>query len=482
MSASKRFSAIFTLFVVFIFAYEAAPPTPVTLLDGGQGGQISFGTVHGVTTQAQAMSKMLTNIQNTCGEKPQIGRVIQFKGTPTVGVFFTVTDHTKGNKKLAGMVLSAPSGPQQVDAAMLSNDAARIGKSINPMLQQLFGVWHPGGQSTASGSSAGAHSVPVSGRSAPAASLHMVSFPDGSAQVGVPDGWYLSGNSAGGTGGVSKATNGHDLEIVQLNMTRGATSYNNPRMGYGGNMIKIVYPANADLIRGFPSIFNQFWRLLNVPDTQLTVDHAEMMPAPPGQRCVHATGHAKVFAQTYSKTPGELNALLCTTMPNQTGDYLVTLSYYDLSVEFADRDRATAVAILSSFQPYQAVINQIGAQQAAPAIAAIHAIGQRASAQMKSAEDANDIHNEGFRARLNSNTTQYANTNDNQDTRARNNQSFDNYILDQTVVQDNNMYGNGTIGHGTVWNSTADALVKADPNRFEYVPQPNFWQGTDYHQ
>ena len=169
-------------------------------------------------------------------------------------------------------------------------------------------------------------------------------------------------------------------------------------------------------------------------------------------------------------------------MPNQAGDYLVTLSYYDLSVEFADRDRATAAAILSSFQPNLAVINQIGAQQAAPAIAAIHAIGQRAAAQMKSAEDTNDIQNEGFRARLNSNTTQYSSSGDGMDTRARNNQSFDNYILDQTVVQDNNMYGNGTIGHGTIWNSTADALVKADPNRFEYVTQPNFWQGTDYHQ
>jgi hypothetical protein len=37
------------------------------------------------------------------------------------------------------------------------------------------------------------------------------------------------------------------------------------------------------------------------------------------------------------------------------------------------------------------------------------------------------------------------------------------------VIQDNNMYGSGTIGHGTLWNSQADALVKADPNRFEYM-------------
>ena len=53
-------------------------------------------------------------------------------------------------------------------------------------------------------------------------------------------------------------------------------------------------------------------------------------------------------------------------------------------------------------------------------------------------------------------------------------------LLDQTVIQDNNVYGSGTIGHGTVWNSTADALVKANPNRYEIVNAPNFWKGWDY--
>jgi hypothetical protein len=67
-----------------------------------------------------------------------------------------------------------------------------------------------------------------------------------------------------------------------------------------------------------------------------------------------------------------------------------------------------------------------------------------------------------------------------EDIQSRQVQGFSNYILDQTVVQDNNMYGNGTIGHGTLWNSEADALVKANPNRFEYVPTPNYWRGTDY--
>jgi hypothetical protein len=34
--------------------------------------------------------------------------------------------------------------------------------------------------------------------------------------------------------------------------------------------------------------------------------------------------------------------------------------------------------------------------------------------------------------------------------------------------------------HGTAWNSTADALVKVDPNRFEIIDTPNYWRGIDY--
>jgi regulator of protease activity HflC (stomatin/prohibitin superfamily) len=79
------------------------------------------------------------------------------------------------------------------------------------------------------------------------------------------------------------------------------------------------------------------------------------------------------------------------------------------------------------------------------------------------------------------NDAQHADWNAGQINNSRNGQGFSNYILDQSVVQDNNMY-NGAIGHATVSNSFADALVKADPNRFELVDTPNYWLGTDFHR
>jgi hypothetical protein len=132
-----------------------------------------------------------------------------------------------------------------------------------------------------------------------------------------------------------------------------------------------------------------------------------------------------------------------------------------LPPQVADQERATAAAIMASFQPNEAVIARIAGQMSAPAIANIHAIGAAATARMNATEAANDAQHASWDASQNAND--------------RNNQGFSNYLLDQSVVQDNN-----TGGHGTAWNSTAEALVKSNPNRFQYVDNPNYIKGTDY--
>jgi hypothetical protein len=124
----------------------------------------------------------------------------------------------------------------------------------------------------------------------------------------------------------------------------------------------------------------------------------------------------------------------------------------------ADRDRATVGAILASFQPNQAVIAGEAGQMAAPAMAAIHAIGQQATARMAATEAAND--------------QQHASWNAQQDTNARNGQAFSNYLLDQSVIQNNY-----TGAQGTAWNSTANALVQGNPNKYSYVPTQNYIPG-----
>jgi hypothetical protein len=234
---------------------------------------------------------------------------------------------------------------------------------------------------------------------------------------------------------------------------------------------KMVYPSNEDPVKGFPGLIKEFYRVNN-QIIDYRIDHVEQVAGPPGQRCVHAIGHGALFTvgqahpNIQEKDYFEMEMLACCTAPDRMGNYMFTLSLSQIAPKFVDKERATVGAILSSFEVNQAVVARQANAIAAPAIAAIHKIGADATARMNAIERANDAQHADYYAR--------------QDANARSIQSFSNYLLDQTVIQDNNMHGNGTIGHGTVWNSTADALVKAFPNRYEIVNNPNFWKGWDY--
>ena len=65
--------------------------------------------------------------------------------------------------------------------------------------------------------------------------------------------------------------------------------------------------------------------------------------------------------------------------------------------------------------------------------------------------------------------------NETEDNNARNDQGFDNYLLDQSVVQNN-----ATSGHSTQWNLTANQMVRSNPNKYQIVGAPNYIKGTDY--
>jgi hypothetical protein len=73
----------------------------------------------------------------------------------------------------------------------------------------------------------------------------------------------------------------------------------------------------------------------------------------------------------------------------------------------------------------------------------------------------NDRHNQSVEARWDSND--------------KHSQAFSNYLLDQSVISDNR-----NNGHATVWNQTAESLVRDNPARLSYVETPNFWKGVDY--
>jgi len=494
MSALRRFSAILLLFIVYFCACKAGtpPPTPITTLNAAQGGKISYGTVAGATTQPAAMSKILINMQKSCGEKPQIGRVFRYKGTNTVGVFFMVTDHSNGNKKLAGLVLSAASGPRQVEAALLSDDAQRFNKTVNPMLKQLFSVWHPDSQPAASGSSAGAQSASAgNGHSASAARLHTVTASDNSASIGIPDGWQLDSHSASG----SMILRGPNGELVLMGSLMSAVDPNNPqqvqavRAGIYRGGGTILYPYHQDLTKAYPDLVQAWRRANNKPPVKLQV--GEITPVQGPGNCVHVKGHIDLDGQGMKA----LNDLMCMSPLTQWGAYSILRNTSVMTDAQAVQEHNTVVAIVQSLNVNQQVMNQQAQQKLAQkqandqaitrnadiAVQNIRNIGAQATARYNATQAANDAQHAGYWAQQQSNAAQHAEWNEGQINNARNGQGFSNYILDQTVIQGNDLDGTA-VGHATVWNNTAEALVKLDPNRFEIVDTPNYWLGTDFHQ
>jgi hypothetical protein len=476
ISTLRRFCAAISIFIVVLCACKTQTqaatkpaqaqttpaPTPLTTLDGAQGGKIVYGTVDGASTQAEAMSKVLRIVHDNCGDKPQIGKVFQFKGTHTVGVFFQVTNHPQGNVPVAGLVISAASGPHQVEAALVSDKASRFGQTVNPMLEQLFGVWHPGGQAAAS--STAFHANDGDSQAGPA-TLRQIMLPDRSASAGIPSGWQVDPDSGGGT----MQVRGPNKEIIFLNSTFGAFDPRDPSVpqgimlqrqyGRGAPDNKVYLPYGVNLPQAFVTLFHDAQQRAHFPLSTIQMSNTSQIP---GQPCDRLEG---TMTGGPLQGPNQFFGVFC-EQPPQAGMWLSSLTIALLPDSVAAQEHATAGAIMASFQMNQAVVQQQANTIAAPTIAVIQQVGRDATARYNATQAANDA--------------QHAAYWDRQDSNARNSQSFSNYLLDQTVVQDNNMYGNGTIGHSTEWNSTADALVKADPNRFETVDTPNYWKGTDY--
>jgi hypothetical protein len=125
------------------------------------------------------------------------------------------------------------------------------------------------------------------------------------------------------------------------------------------------------------------------------------------------------------------------------GGYTIFLYTLSLPQPIAEQSQATVTAIFHSYKVNQDV-----------ALAEIHADTQKA-------QQFTDTTVGDMRRR--------------QDAQDRQFQAFDNNLLDRTVIRDTDLNG-----HGTVSNDLADALVEANPNRFQEVPPSEYVKGIDY--
>jgi hypothetical protein len=427
----------------------------LTTIENPKGGRIVYGQVDGQSTEAGAMGAVLRSLHNQYGDKPQVGKLFQVRGGNSVAVFFTMVNRHQGNMQLAGMIIVSRSSGDHVEAALMTDEAARFGSTINPMMTKLFSVWRPNGASSSQAAPA-----------AKVAALKLYTLPDRSASVSLPDGWNVLPSSGGGT----IMAQGPDGSAVALGYPYLAADTNNPSVRQTMATLQrgglrntsyahaLYYAYGGDLGRTFEDLLQMARKNQGEGPVTIKISSETPMPVSGALRCAHL--HGQIDAQD-GKGMREMNTVFCSSPPGPHGSYMNLAYHTAVPLQYADKERGTMEAILASFNVNQAVVQSQANAIAAPAIAAIHEVGRRAAQQAADAHAAEDAHNAAVEKRW--------------DAQDKSNQAFSNYLLDQTVIQDNQLNA-----HGTVWNQTADALVKSDPQRYEYVNTPNFWKGVDY--
>ena len=216
---ARQFSVrLLTFALSFMFGVTTAQASSLQTINPPDGGKIVYGQVDGQTTEAGAMGYILRNLHQSLGDRPKVGKLFDVHGTESVAVFFTVNRHDQGAgqpaRQVAGMIIATKVTSDHVEAALVSDDAARFPKTLGPMMKTLFGVWHP-------------LKVPGSGGSSSSgpSPLHQVVLQDRSASIGLPDGWQLVGNLSGGGTIVANGPNG---ESAEMDFPFGAQDTNNP--------------------------------------------------------------------------------------------------------------------------------------------------------------------------------------------------------------------------------------------------------------
>jgi hypothetical protein len=432
----------------------------VTVIDNPGGGTVAYALMPAYHNLQGAMGKVLKYVHARFGARPEITHVMRGSDGNSLAIIFTVKSGKAGSQEIAGLALVAVSPSAPAKGAVLSDQADRFRSTVGPMLKRLqAGAGLSGTGSSAAGAAAPTPASPpgsteatapasapsLAGPSAavssppggaagaaatPAAALHQTPFPDGSGSVGLPDGWIITGAHAGEVTAKGPAGAG-----LHFDWPIAALDPNDPRArGGAGSLVAI--PHGTDAGNAFKTAITQLYQKRGkAPPTIEIVDTKRLSP----QESVVVANIGAIDGQSPARslvdiTMGPVDSL---------GGYTIFLYTISFPQQIAAQSQATVTAIFHSYK-----VNQDVAQ------AELRADTQKV--QQFTESTVGDMRRR-------------------QDTQDRQFQAFDNNLLDRTVIRDSDLNG-----HGTVSNDLADALVEANPNRFQEVPPSDYVKGIDY--
>lgn len=440
---------------------EAQSAPGVTVINNPGGGTIAFAQMPLQHTVLGAMGRVLQYVHAQFGARPQVTRVMRGADGKTLAVTFTVKS-PQGNGEIAGLALVAvsPTGPGK--GAALTDRADRFRTTVRSMLQQLQSK---AGARTASNSpsaaSNGSDAAPqaavapaeapaaapapepaaasdgaamqLSGKAAP---LHQTPLPDGTGSVGLPDGWRI--------------TAAHWGEVVAEGPTPGMGLHFNWQFhsGAAGPGFGLNIPPGSDPGTTFKIAMTEAFRQSRKTPPSINIVST---------RKVNATEDTVIADLDGGMGAAQALAHVVKSAPGPAGGYAITLFVINYPRQIAQQNQATAAAMFSAIR-----IN-------ADAVTAQIQGDTRAQAQWFDRQQAD------YHRREAAQDAQFANYQRQQDVKDRQFQQFDNDLLDRTVIRDSDLNA-----HGTVDNDLADALVQANPNRFQEVPASQYVKGIDY--
>ncbi len=411
------------------------------VIDNPGGGQVVYGPVDQSTPQG-AMAAVLRYVHTHFGDRPQVGKVFQSHDGQNFGAFFILTAKTQGNKRIAGLVIVSLANGTKPAVAVLYDDSSRFAKTEPVLLHKLTDAWKTA--STPAASSGMSHSAAVP-------PLTPTRFPDGSGAVNLPAGWRITFASHGAAKIV-----GPRGEVVLLGNSAGPIyDPNNPqvqaRLRYVNPNNRPILCPNSDAVHTYLCVVQHGAGAQ--PNFQLR--NSRPIPAQRGVAQAVLIDADIDFHDGRGPMACELG--LSITAVNALASRTLIINGTCAPQSSIAQEQPTLKAIYDSYS----INGQVVSREFAGDEARSRAAGNNARIQANNAHAAEDAQSAAYQAHM-----------DNID---RFSKSFQNYLLDQTELQDNEQNARGAVP-----NSLADALVKANPDRFQTVPTQNFLKGTDF--
>jgi hypothetical protein len=137
----------------------------------------------------------------------------------------------------------------------------------------------------------------------------------------------------------------------------------------------------------------------------------------------------------------------------------------------ASEENATMQAVMNSYHTN----DQVVAQEQQGALNRVHADAARAQAQSAAIDARREASTAAYDQQMRDTDARNSAIDSQADNIDRASKMNQDYILDRSVVRDNE---NGD--RGTVSNSYADALVRGNPDRYQIVPTQEMIKGRDF--